>query len=97
MRMDEDDRVWNEFVERFEASRITGEPSEEELQAEATVLYRAGNRLAIKAAADANRAGGSGTMGNPVHELARIYYMYSTDLPGQRVPSSMDESGLWRP
>lgn len=95
--MDEDDRVWGEFVARVDAAKLTGEPSDEVLRAEATALYRAGNRLAVKTAADANRAGSSGTMGNPVHEMARVYYMYSADLPGQRVPSSMDESGLWRP
>ena len=94
---DEDEQRWNEFVSRFAESQHSGVPTEGEIRAEAEALYRSGNRLAVKAAADANRSGGSGTMGNPVHGLARIYFMRSAESPGQSVPASMDESGLWRP
>jgi hypothetical protein len=94
--MDADEQRWDEFVKRHELSTLTGTPPETEIQAEATELYRAGNRFALKMVVEANRHGGSGTLGNPIHDLARIYFMYSADSPGQNVPASMDESGLWR-
>jgi len=95
--MDVDEQRWNEFVSRFAESQRSGMPPEGEIRAEAEALYREGNRLAVKAAADANRSGGSGTMGNPVHDLARVYFMRGAESPGQNVPVSMDESGLWQP
>ncbi|MDE2416804.1 MAG: hypothetical protein KGN32_03280 [Burkholderiales bacterium] len=91
-----EEQAWSEFLTSADAWQKVGVPSETEMKSALAELVRANNWFAVKATTDARRGATSGTMHNPIHDLAAVYHMYSTWTPGQKVPDTMDESGLWR-
>jgi len=94
--MDDEERAWSEFRVRALSAKHSGSPPEADIVAEAKALHSAGNRFAIRAMGNVQRAAGSGTLHNPIWDRWEVYFPIYIGTAGQNVPVGHDESGLWK-